>query len=135
MNRYFVILIVLFSSCANMKDISVYSEEIVSTEGINGFTSIDIFSTGGTDEIWGNSDENCNPFSYSSLDASIDYTTINSTSNKINDKDEIDVSIDLPAVKVKDRKGITPNSLHLISDNSPSCEWIGMGIGWDGWQG
>ena len=135
MNRYFVILIVLFSSCANMKDISVYNEEIVSTEGINGFTSIDIFSTGGTDEVWGNSDENCNPFSYSSLDASIDYTTINSTSNKINDKDEIDVSIDLPAVKVKDRKGITPNSLHLISDNSPSCEWIGMGIGWDGWQG
>jgi len=135
MNRYFLILIVLFSSCANMKDISVYNEEIVSTEGINGFTSIDIFSTGGTDEVWGNSDENCNPFSYSSLDASIDYTTINSTSNKINDKDEIDVSIDLPAVKVKDRKGITPNSLHLISDNSPSCEWIGMGIGWDGWQG
>jgi hypothetical protein len=134
MNRYFVILIVFFSSCASMKDVSVYNQEIVSAEGINGFTSIDIFSTGGTDEVWGNKDENCNPFSYSSLDASIDYTMISSKSNDINNKVEIDVSIDLPAVKVKDRKGITPNSLHLISDNSPSCEWIGMGIGWDSWQ-
>ena len=47
-----------------MKELTLYSQEIEQTEGINGFTSIVIFSDGGTDEVWGNEDENCNPFSF-----------------------------------------------------------------------
>ena len=52
----------------------LYQTEIKSQEGINGFTSINIFSSGGSDEVWGNSNELCNPLSFSSMDASIDYS-------------------------------------------------------------
>lgn len=117
-----------------MNDISVYNKELISDEGIDGFTSIEIFSTGGTDEVWGNSDKNCNPFSFSSYDASIDYTFTNASYDKINDTIKVDLNYDLPSVRIKDRKGIDKNSLHLKTFNSFSCEWIGMGIGWDSWQ-
>ena len=118
-----------------MKEVSLYEYEIEPTEGINGFTSIEIFSKGGTDEVWGNKDEECNPFSFSSLDASIDYTFVSRSSEKLEDSVEVDVKYDLPVVKVKDKKGIEKNSLHIKTDKPPTCEWIGMGIGWDGWQG
>lgn len=118
-----------------MKEVSLYDYEIEQTDGINGFTSIEIFSNGGTDEVWGNKDEECNPFSFSSLDASIDYSAISQSSKKIEDTIKVDIKYDLPVVKVKDKKGIEKNSLHLKTDKPPTCEWIGMGIGWDGWQG
>ena len=72
MYKYLIMILFLFS-CSNMKEVTLYNQEIEQTEGINGFTSIEIFSDGGTDEVWGNEDENCNPFSFSSLDASINY--------------------------------------------------------------
>ena len=118
-----------------MNEVSLYEYEIEQTEGINGFTSIEIFSKGGTDEVWGNKDEECNPFRFSSLDASIDYSSISQSSKKLEDSIKVDIKYDLPVVKVKDKKGIEKNSLHLKTDKPPTCEWIGMGIGWDGWQG
>jgi len=118
-----------------MKEISLYEYEKESTEGIKGFTSIEIFSKGGTDEVWGNKDEECNPFSFSSLDASVDYSSISKSSEKLEDTIKVDVKYDLPVVKVKDKKGVEKNSLHIKTDKPPTCEWIGMGIGWDGWQG
>jgi len=131
----FLIILLFLSACSNMKEVSLYEYEIEPTEGINGFTSIEIFSKGGTDEVWGNKDEECNPFSFSSLDASIDYTFVSRSSEKLEDTVEVDVKYDLPVVKVKDKKGIEKNSLHIKTDKPPTCEWIGMGIGWDGWQG
>ena len=118
-----------------MKDVALYKHEIEQSEGINGFTSIEIFSKGGTDEVWGHEDKNCNPFSFSSLDASIDYSAILKDLGKIIDTVKIDIKYDLPVVKVKDTKGIEKNSIHLKTDKPPTCEWIGMGFGWDGWQG
>ncbi|MDC3305744.1 hypothetical protein OAV36_02350 [Flavobacteriales bacterium] len=118
-----------------MKEVTLYNQEIEQTEGINGFTSIEIFSDGGTDEVWGNEDENCNPFSFSSLDASIDYSGIPKDLEKIIDTVKIDLVYDLPSVEVKVKKNAEKNSLHIKTDKPPTCEWIGMGIGWDGWQG
>ena len=118
-----------------MNDISVYEYEVENAEGINGFTSIDIFNKGGSDEVWGNADEECNPFAFSSLDASIDYSLLEKPSGELFDTANVDAKYDLPVVRVKDRKGIEKNSLHLKTDKLSSCEWIGMGIGWDGWQG
>jgi hypothetical protein len=118
-----------------MKEVTLYNQEIEQTEGINGFTSIEIFSDGGTDEVWGNEDENCNPFSFSSLDASIDYSGIPKDLEKIIDTVKIDLVYDLPSVEVKIKKNAEKNSLHIKTDKPPTCEWIGMGIGWDGWQG
>ena len=118
-----------------MKEVTLYNLELEQSEGINGFTSIEIFSKGGTDEVWGHEDKNCNPFSFSSLDASIDYSAILKDLGKIIDTVKIDIKYDLPVVKVKDTKGIEKNSIHLKTDKPPTCEWIGMGIGWDGWQG
>lgn len=118
-----------------MKEVTLYNQEIEQIEGINGFTSIEIFSDGGTDEVWGNEDENCNPFSFSSLDASIDYSGIPKDLEKIIDTVKIDLVYDLPSVEVKVKKNAEKNSLHIKTDKPPTCEWIGMGIGWDGWQG
>ena len=118
-----------------MKEVTLYNQEIEQTEGINGFTSIEIFSDGGTDEVWGNEDENCNPFSFSSLDASIDYSGIPKDLEKIIDTVKIDLVYDIPSVEVKVKKNAEKNSLHIKTDKPPTCEWIGMGIGWDGWQG
>ncbi len=114
---------------------SVYNFEVENTEGINGFTSINIFNKGGSDEIWGNSNLECNPLSFSSKDASIDYTLLDNSFDKSPDTVIVDVKYDLPVVKVKDRRGLEKNSLHLKASKSTSCEWIGMGIGWDSWQG
>ena len=118
-----------------MKEVTLYNHEIEQKEGINGFTSIEIFSEGGTDEVWGNENENCNPFSFSSLDASIDYSAIPKNLEKIIDTVKIDIKYDLPLVEVEVKKNIEKNSLHIKTDKLPTCEWIGMGIGWDGWQG
>ncbi len=118
-----------------MKEVTLYNQEIEQTEGINGFTSIEIFSDGGTDEVWGNEDENCNPFSFSSLDASIDYSGIPKDLEKIIDTVKVDLVYDLPLVEVKVKKNEEKNSLHIKTDKPQTCDWIGMGIGWDGWQG
>ena len=53
----FLIILIFFFSCSNMKEVSLYDYEIEQTDGINGFTSIEIFSNGGTDEVWGNKDD------------------------------------------------------------------------------
>ena len=67
MKKLFFIFFIL-SSCVGMQEVNLYQTEIISTEGLNGFTSIDIFSSGGSDEIWGNSDNECNPFTFSALE-------------------------------------------------------------------
>ena len=118
-----------------MKEVTLYEYDIAPKEGINGFTSIEIFSKGGSDEVWGNEDENCNPFSFSSLDASIDYPAISENLEKIIDTLKIDLTLDLPLVEVKVKQNLEKNSLHIKTIKPPTCEWIGMGIGWDGWQG
>jgi len=118
-----------------MKEVTLYEYDIAPKEGINGFTSIEIFSKGGSDEVWGNEDENCNPFSFSSLDASIDYPAISENLEKIIDTLKIDLTLDLPLVEVKVKQNVEKNSLHIKTIKPPTCEWIGMGIGWDGWQG
>ena len=43
--------------------LTLYDVEVENTEGIDGFTSTEIFSTGGSDEVWGmkGKDEFCNP--------------------------------------------------------------------------
>jgi len=134
-----ILLLLLFvSSCKNLDVITLYDIEIENTEGINGFTSTEIFSSGGGDEVWGMKDEMCNPFSFSSYDASIDYSTIKKrTDNKkvSNENIKVDRKFNLPTVRVKDKKRIIKNSIHLKTIKNPACEWIGMGIGWDGWQG
>ena len=122
-------------SCVNMKEISIYNYEKEKTEGINGFTSVEIFSKGGTDEVWGHKDENCNPFSFSAFDASIDYSIINIDTEKLAKNIKIDAKYKLSTVKVTDKKGKEKNSIHIKTDKPSTCEWIGMGIGWDGWQG
>ena len=138
MIRLLVFLFLFVSSCKNLDVITLYDIEIVNSEGINGFTSTEIFSSGGGDEVWGMNDEGCNPFSFSSYDASIDYSTIKKrTDNKkvSNENIKVDRKFNLPTVKVKDKKRIIKNSIHLKTIKNPACEWIGMGIGWDGWQG
>ena len=138
MYRVFIIIFVFLCSCKNMDKLTLYDIEIENTEGINGFTSTEIFSKGGGDEVWGMDDENCNPFSFSSFDASIDYSLKQESGlEKKNEQelDEFDRKFKLPTVKIKDRKRIIKNSIHLKTTKKPSCEWIGMGIGWDGWQG
>ena len=118
-----------------MKEVTLYDYDIAPKEGINGFTSIEIFSKGGSDEVWGNEDENCNPFTFSSLDASVDYPAISENLEKIIDTLKIDLKLDLPLVEVKVKQNAVKNSLHIKTKKPPTCEWIGMGIGWDGWQG
>lgn len=134
MYKYLLILFV-FISCSNVNELRVYQKEVVPSEGIEGFTSTEVFSKGGSDEVWGNKDsEVCNPFRYSSLDASIDYSA-DPQLDKQADSDSIYIKLDLPNVKVEDKRDVEMNSLHIKTDYSPSCEWIGMGIGWDAWQG
>ena len=118
-----------------MNEVSVYKHEIEKTKGINGFTAIDIFSKGGSDEVWGNKDKECNPFSFSSFDASVDFAYTTESTKKNEDEIKVDIKYDLPIVQVEDKKGVEKNSLHIKTDKPPTCEWIGMGIGWDGWQG
>ena len=140
MFRLFIFLFLIISSCKNLDLLTLYDVEIKNTEGINGFTSTEIFTTGGSDEVWGMSgkDEFCNPFRFSSFDASINYSKINeaaSTQVKSSNSVSVDRKYNLPTVKIKDRKRAPKNSIHLKTEKNPACEWIGMGIGWDGWQG
>ena len=134
------LLFLTLSGCKNLDLLTLYDVEVENTEGVDGFTSTEIFTTGGGDEVWGmkGKDAFCNPFSFSAYDASIDYSSIKKASKKeISEKiiEEVDRKYNLPTVKVKDRKRVPKNSIHLKTDKNPACEWIGMGIGWDGWQG
>jgi hypothetical protein len=138
MIRLLLFLLLFISSCKSLDIISLYDIEVENTEGISGFTSTEIFSSGGGDEVWGMDDRGCNPFSFSSFDASIDYSKVSTPKSKVAQGDDpvkVDLKYNLPAVKVKDRKSILKNSIHLKTEKNPACEWIGMGIGWDGWQG
>tara|TARA_B100001250_G_scaffold13447_1_gene11773 strand:+ start:1014 stop:2261 length:1248 start_codon:yes stop_codon:yes gene_type:complete len=140
MYRVFLLLSLVLSGCKNLDLLTLYDVEVENTEGIDGFTSTEIFTTGGGDEVWGmrGKDVFCNPFSFSAYDASIDYSIVKKA-NKKDVSEEIPVEVDrkynLPTVKVRDRKRVPKNSIHLKTDKNPACEWIGMGIGWDGWQG
>lgn len=138
MTRFLLLLFLITSSCKNLDVLALYDVEIKNTEGIDGFTSTEIFTTGGGDEVWGmkGKDEFCNPLTFSSFDASIDYTLIKKQ-KEIDESafEKVDRKYNLPTVKVKDRKRTPKNSIHLKTDKNPACEWIGMGIGWDGWQG
>ena len=49
--------------------------------------------------------------------------------------DGYDYGYVLPSVKVDDEKKELKNSLHIKTDYPASCNWIGMGIGWDAWKG
>ncbi|MDG1718974.1 MAG: hypothetical protein P8H17_04020 [Flavobacteriales bacterium] len=119
-----------------MNEISLYEYEKVKTEGVNGFTSLDIFSEGGTDEVWGHKDKLCNPFSFSVLDSSINYNKNKlENSQSKTDNDDLSLNIDIKEVVVFEKKSVKKNSIHIKTDMDPHCEWIGMGIGWDGWQG
>ena len=140
MIRLLFLLLLFASSCKNLDQLALYDIEINNTEGIDGFTSTEIFTTGGSDEVWGmkGKDEFCNPFSFSSFDASIDYALIKTPRQKERVEssfEKVDRKYNLPTVKVKDRKRTPKNSIHLKTNKNPACEWIGMGIGWDGWQG
>ena len=42
MYKYFLILFV-FAACSNVNELTVYQSEVIPTEGINGFTSTDVF--------------------------------------------------------------------------------------------
>ena len=121
-----------------MKEITLYENPpaICDVNSLNGFTSTEIFSKGGTDEVWGNKEERCNPFSFSSLDASMNYNenTIDKSQLDIEDED-VNISLSINEVEISEKKSIKKNSLHIKTDMDPHCEWIGMGIGWDGWQG
>ena len=142
MFRILFFLFLVLSGCKNLDLLTLYDVEVENAEGIDGFTSTEIFTTGGGDEVWGMSGKDgfCNPFSFSSYDASIDYTRIKNPNKKENSElkgvlDDVDRKYNLPTVRVKDRKRIPKNSIHLKTDKNPACEWIGMGIGWDGWRG
>ena len=66
-------------------------------------------------------------------DASIDYSAnpeVNNPSKRIQSS-----KLTIPNVNVKGKREVELNSLHIKTDYSPSCKWIGMGIGWDAWQG
>ena len=76
MLRIILFLSLILSSCKNLDQLTLYDIEVENTEGIDGFTSTEIFTTGGSDEVWGmtgSDDWFCNPFSFSAYDASIDY--------------------------------------------------------------
>ena len=140
MFRILFLFCLIIISCKNLDTLTLYDVEVENTEGINGFTSTEIFTTGGGDEVWGmkGKDEFCNPFSFSAYDASIDYSLIKAPKQKERTEssfEKVDRKYNLPTVKVKSRKRTPKNSIHLKTDKNPACEWIGMGIGWDGWQG
>ena len=140
MFRTLILFCLIISSCKNLDMLTLYDVEVENTEGIDGFTSTEIFTTGGGDEVWGmkGKDEFCNPFSFSAYDASIDYSLVKNPKQKNLTEtsfEKVDRKYNLPTVKVKSRKRTPKNSIHLKTDKNPACEWIGMGIGWDGWQG
>ena len=140
MFRILILFCLIISSCKNLDVLTLYDVEVENTEGIDGFTSTEIFTTGGSDEVWGmkGKEEFCNPFSFSAYDVSVDYSLVKNPKQKnLADTsfEKVDRKYNLPTVKVKSRKRTPKNSIHLKTDKNPACEWIGMGIGWDGWQG
>ena len=77
-------MLLTISGCKNLDLLTLYDVEVENTEGIDGFTSTEIFTTGGSDEVWGMSGKEafCNPFSFSAYDASIDYSKITAQNQK-----------------------------------------------------
>ena len=74
MLRIIFFLFLILSSCKNLDLLTLYDVEVENTEGIDGFTSTEIFTTGGSDEVWGmtgSDDWFCNPFSFSAYDLSL----------------------------------------------------------------
>ena len=79
----------------------------------------------------------CNPFkTFSPLDASMDYREKNTKEQIQNSEnnEDIQISLSINEVEISEKKTVLKNSLHLKTDMDQNCEWIGMGIGWDGWQ-
>ena len=133
MIRLFLILL-FFYSCGTMNEMSLYEESLINNK-LNDFYSQEVFETGGTDEVWGHEKEICNPFSYSSLDASLDYSFNSENNFSETVQDSIKFNLYIEQVEILDKKNSDNNSIHIQTDMDPSCEWIGMGIGWDSWQG
>lgn len=117
-----------------MNEVAVYQYEILPTEGIDGFTSTEIFTRGGGDEVWGSNVDGCNPLQFSELDASNDYSGEDSFNVEPTEPNINEVNV-LPSASIEEEPAMEKNSLHIVTDYSYECEWIGMGIGWDGWQG
>ena len=84
MFRILILFCLIISSCKSLDVLTLYDVEVENTEGIDGFTSTEIFTTGGSDEVWGmkGKDEFCNPFSFSAYDASVDYSLIKNSKQK-----------------------------------------------------
>ncbi|MDC3105200.1 hypothetical protein OA521_02545 [bacterium] len=113
-------MLLTLSGCKNLDLLALYDVEVENTEGIDGFTSTEIFTTGGSDEVWGMSGKEafCNPFSFSAYDASIDYSKINAPNQKkTNDTivEKVDGKYNLPTVRVKDRKRAPKNQFPLAT--------------------
>ena len=53
MFRVLFLFCLIISSCKNLDMLTLYDVEVKNTEGIDGFTSTEIFTTGGGDEVWG----------------------------------------------------------------------------------
>jgi len=129
-----ILLIFLISSCSVSKQ-TLYQKEIKNNEGIKGFTALEIFSTGGTDELWGIEKDDCKSFTYSTLDKSMNMEMIRQ--EKIRNNDELsdtEMSSELPEISLNVKVRKPKNSIHLQVKNM-NCEWIGMGIGWASWAG
>ena len=87
-----------------MKEITLY-KNLPSKSNVNNslgqFSSTEIFTKGGTDEVWGNNDERCNPFSFSPLDASMDYREKNTKEQIQNSENNEDIQISLSINEVE----------------------------------
>ena len=110
-----------------MKEITLY-KNLPSNDNVDNslgkFTSTEIFTKGGIDEVWGNSDERCNPFSFSPLDASMDFrekSTKEQIQNSENNED-IQISLSINEVEISEKKTVLKNSLHLKTDMDQNCE-------------
>ena len=51
MHRIIILLLLTLSGCKNLDLLALYDVEVENTEGIDGFTSTEIFTTGGSDEV------------------------------------------------------------------------------------
>ena len=134
MNRSVLVILLLLYSCVSMNEVAVYQYEILPTAGIDGFTSTEIFTKGGGDEVWGSNVGGCNPLQFSELDASVDYAEDNNLEIAPTKPDLNEINV-LPSASIEEEPSMVKNSLHIVTDYPGTCEWIGMGIGWDGWQG
>ena len=49
-------------------------------------------------------------------------------------QDSVKFNLSIEQVEILDKKNNDNNSIHIQTDMDPSCEWIGMGIGWDSYK-